>query len=223
MQMASWQSMFLLVLKRAGLAVFLFVATYSVVEQLVFKFLADTGDRYIIPLQALSIILGVLYSVILFLVMGWAIKASSQEESSGLVSHFQEFGSHMFGEFFRVIGRTAIFTLLAIVPGVVVLVQLWFVPWIVQFHVAYQNDEIDALEGSRGLVKGHFWLVLFWVLLYFMLTISLEFAKAYFSIFSFPLVFSLLVVIAFLLETAFLLKFFSIYEGLTRAVAEERP
>ncbi len=49
--------------------------------------------------------------------------------------------------------------LLFVIPGVIEFIRLYFVGYIAQFNSAYRAGEIDALDYSRKLVRGKFFIV----------------------------------------------------------------
>ena len=49
--------------------------------------------------------------------------------------------------------------LVFIIPGVVVAIRLYFVPFVAQFDQEYKKGAVDALQRSRDLVHGRFWRV----------------------------------------------------------------
>ncbi|MGE3973834.1 MAG: hypothetical protein AB7F59_04835 [Bdellovibrionales bacterium] len=70
-------------------------------------------------------------------------------------------------ESLRVLGRVSIGFLLLIVPGLIRAIQYYFVGYIIQFDPRYERGEVDALEASKALVQGRFFLVLgvlIWIL-----------------------------------------------------------
>jgi hypothetical protein len=50
---------------------------------------------------------------------------------------------------------------LFIVPGVIESIRLYWITYVVQFDERYKRGEIDALEESRSLTKGHLWKACF--------------------------------------------------------------
>lgn len=68
-------------------------------------------------------------------------------------------------ESIRALARMLRWLPLFILPGLIKLVRLSFVPFIVVDDPHYQKGSIDALNRSEELVKRHFWLVLFALLL----------------------------------------------------------
>jgi len=50
-------------------------------------------------------------------------------------------------------------SLLLIIPGVIEGIRLYFVPYIAQFDEEYKRGHVDALERSRALIRGRFWMV----------------------------------------------------------------
>jgi hypothetical protein len=48
-------------------------------------------------------------------------------------------------------------SLLFIIPGLIEVMRLYWIPFIVQFVPEYREGKIDALEASRAFVKGRFW------------------------------------------------------------------
>ena len=60
-------------------------------------------------------------------------------------------------EMSRVIGWSMIGYVFLILPGLILQIWYYFVPYIVQFDPAYERGEVDALAQSKKLYKGRGW------------------------------------------------------------------
>ena len=80
----------------------------------------------------------------------------------------------LIAEYLRVLANILFFGLLLFIPGFVRYIQLLFVPLIVLFSRNYENDEIDALQLSRQLVKPQFYSLMSFMLLMILLQMALE-------------------------------------------------
>jgi hypothetical protein len=121
-------------------------------------------------------------------------------------------------ESLRAWGKAMTWGFLLIIPGVIQWLKLSFVPFVTLESQTYARGEIDALETSRKLSKGHLWhitglMMLFSVLLPLLLTTWDEERM----IWNTPLASLTLT----LIETVFTILFFLILRRLYQAAAEK--
>ena len=74
-------------------------------------------------------------------------------------------------ESLRVLGRVVLGLLLFVVPGLIRVIQYYFVGYVLQFDPRYEKGQLDALEGSKSLVKGRAWPVVVVLTLVFLLSL----------------------------------------------------
>ncbi len=103
--------------------------------------------------------------VLLFL-LSWALpRAHSWTNPAFLKEPFKRaYVSTFFAEYLRLLGHVLLWTLALIIPGFVRYTQLTFVPFIVFFHRAYEDGEVDALQLSTRMVNRR-WKLIFPVML----------------------------------------------------------
>lgn len=73
-----------------------------------------------------------------------------------LTVHFNKWVGQLTIESFRVMLYVFIGFLMLIIPGLIRIITTYFVVLVVQFDPRYEENKVDALKVSAGLVKGHF-------------------------------------------------------------------
>jgi hypothetical protein len=72
-------------------------------------------------------------------------------------------------ETLRSLGWALLWSFALLIPGLIRYIQYSFVPYIVLFDPRYENGELDALEHSRYLIRGHTGAIAGLIALYFVL------------------------------------------------------
>lgn len=67
--------------------------------------------------------------------------------------------STFLAEYLRMLAQVLLYVILFLIPGLIRYIRLIFVPYIVLFAKKYAADEVDALEFSKKLTVGRFWLI----------------------------------------------------------------
>ncbi len=104
---------------------------------------------------AFELFLTFLWSALWTLVICSAILTPHEWESAPLRSRFNQLMVEQVRSLAAVIWRLP----LLIVPALVEYVRLAFVPFVVTLDRAYLRGDADALQASRELSRGHFWLL----------------------------------------------------------------
>lgn len=97
---------------------------------------------------SLSVVLSLIYPLITLLLV---LSAMSEKQT---LFFLQQNGKQTLIEQMRAWGKSMLWSLLFLLPGLIQFFRLVFVPFIVCFDPEYQMGRIDALEKSRALSKG---------------------------------------------------------------------
>ncbi|MBX3019134.1 MAG: hypothetical protein KF767_14705 [Bdellovibrionaceae bacterium] len=201
---------YFLTLKRVGVALFVWFIVTQIFDQWILRathaaMMGDTGvQARVWSLAALSFVSSLLTPIVatLMVLAGWHQRPESPHFHVGDVSDgarpfpppatdrttlgfIRDHGGDLIREQLRAFGSIMMWSLLLIVPGIVRLFELAFLPWVVCFDAEYQKGRRDALKESRR-VFYRVWprllglLILFWVIFPLTLT-SLDERRSYFD------------------------------------------
>lgn len=106
----------------------------------------------------LSIISSLIFPVLLTLIALFAVSAVQSHNS--LESFFKRYTNQVYIETLRAWGKTLLWSLLLILPGLWKYIEYIFVPFVVVESTPYQEGHEDALKASSHIVRKHFFKVL---------------------------------------------------------------
>lgn len=118
----------------------------------------------------LSIISSIIFPVLLITTALYALSATKPWES--MTAYFGKFLNQVFIETLRSWGKTLLWSLLFIIPGIWKFLELSLVPFVVTSSKAYEAGTIDALEASSTVFRKH-WFKIIGILFFFHLFIPL--------------------------------------------------
>lgn len=116
-------------------------------------------------LMMMSLALQLLLSALVMIIVNNGCQAVEMNRTSSVLERFTEFFKYIVIETARALPVILLRFLLLIIPGIIESIRLYFIPYIVMFDAEYQADRVDALERSREVVRGHFWVTLFVLIL----------------------------------------------------------
>lgn len=142
------------ILKKIGLPLFVVTILGTTADQWVTlkledQLMAPDGTGPLIWwFGSLSIILNLIYPMVTLLI---SLSAMSSEK---ITLFLKQHGNQTLIEQMRAWGKSMLWSLLFILPGLIQFFRFVFVPFIVCFDPEYKNGTIDALEKSKTLSKG---------------------------------------------------------------------
>lgn len=100
-------------------------------------------------------------SVILFVLLSQALPRMHRLDGQAFVTQpfAKPYLSTFVAEYLRMLAQVLLYVILFLIPGLIRYIRLIFVPYIVLFAKKYADDEVDALEFSKKLTVGRFWLI----------------------------------------------------------------
>lgn len=106
-----------------------------------------------------SLLVGILFPILGILVIIYGAKEKDPNES-GLWDFVHTYLSQLFREILRSWGKTLLWSLLFILPGIWKYLQYLMIPFVVTLSKAYDRGELDALQASAAVAKGNLLKVL---------------------------------------------------------------
>lgn len=114
---------------------------------------------------ALSIVTAVLFPLIISLLCAFVLVIGNKKLSQFLSENL-ELG---LVETLRAWGKTFLWSLLFIFPGIVKYINYILTPFVVAFSERYKNGEVDALEYSTQISKNFWWSIKIWLGVFYVL------------------------------------------------------
>ncbi len=153
--------MFLGIFKRSFLPLFILMSGSTFFDQFLTRNYEDAmggdsssslGFALIVFFSFLNGVVAPLLSWVVFL---YATRKLAQPATS-FVSFFGKNIKPLTIESLRSLGKTFLWSLLLIIPGMIRMVQLSLVPFVVTLHEGYPRGQVDALQASTRLVNRYF-------------------------------------------------------------------
>lgn len=158
-----------LVIQKRGFVLFFATLVYLLLDQWVTQtvqaqlFSESVNEWLLWCLVALSLLINFIFPLVMLVVV-----FSALHQSVGLMDHIK----YLIIEQMRAWGKSALWTLAFIIPGLVKMVHFLFVPLVVLSDSAYQKGSADALIQSQKLSRKVFWS-LGLALIFFMIVLPL--------------------------------------------------
>jgi hypothetical protein len=158
-----------LVIQKRGFVLFFATLVYLLLDQWVTQtvqaqlFSESVNEGLLWCLVALSLLINFIFPLVMLVVV-----FSALHQSVGLMDHIK----YLIIEQMRAWGKSALWTLAFIIPGLVKMVHFLFVPLVVLSDSAYQKGSADALIQSQKLSRKVFWS-LGLALIFFMIVLPL--------------------------------------------------
>lgn len=157
-----------LILRYAGLPAFFFLTLSTLIDQLINSQLEvalmseDGGTSALIGYGIVSLFSGLLFPVLLTASLLYGLYRTHRSPESPADFLHRSFNQLLI-ETLRSWGSVLLWGLFLILPGLVRMFELIFVPYVVTALKSYENGQVDALKKSRHLVYKH-WFILSLVL-----------------------------------------------------------
>lgn len=134
-------------------------------------------------MAALSMLNGYLFPVFAGFCCLFGLAKAHQSELS-LPAFAGRTINQLYVETLRAWGSILAWGLLFIIPGLIRMVQLVFVPYVVCFQRSYHEGHVDALRSSRAILKRNLWrtlgaMTLFVVVIPMLMTSALDSRRSY--------------------------------------------
>jgi hypothetical protein len=162
------------IFKKIGLPVFILVVLYSNIDMLLTKQVEeglrsmDGAPKSIYFIGLLSIILGVIFPIFTTVTCLFAI----EDKKTSLSEFYSKYLNQVYIETLRSWGKTLLWSLLFILPGVWKYIEYSLVPFVVTGSNDYETGKIDALKKSKQIVRKRVFAIL-GVLIFFHLMIPM--------------------------------------------------
>jgi hypothetical protein len=174
---------------KRGWAWFVFAQFVTVMSSLAASVLQRYNEHYLIPGVAFLVVADLAMSIFGLVIANQIIDDVKHGRPTNLSVSLRENFKYIFINFARSLLKTLLGVILLVVPGVVILVRLTFVPYIVLFDPEFKLGHVDALKRSEDLVKGRFWKISGILILCFLLSMVPEFWMSAIPIFERPFAF----------------------------------
>ena len=136
-----------------GLAAFQFVFTYGPLLLLP----QPLDENMILFQRACEAIWGILLSILYSMIIPFAVyRTKGHYKNMSLMGFIQKHMKLVSIETLRTLPVIVLHLVLFVIPGLVKMIRLIFVPFVVQIHRPYQNGKVDALKESAHLTNGSF-------------------------------------------------------------------
>ena len=144
------------------------------------------------------------------------------QKPSRLVPLFIHFAWPLTIEGVRVLGQVMLWSLLFLIPGIVRFLRFILVPFVVLLDSKYQKEEVDALQQSSDLVKGHKLGLFVLVLFTFAFDFGFEIVTHFYGISEFPVWVVGFSLGRYLLNIFFYCLVFEVYRSLNQKLKASR-
>lgn len=148
------------IFQRIGLPLFVLTLIYTSVDQLltinIDAALKDPSGAlgFVWIYGFFSLIFGIIFPILGILVVVYGAKTPNPSEND-LVEFIQKNFNQMSIEILRSWGKTLLWSLLLILPGIWKYIEYTMIPFVVTLSPAYQRGEQDALKASTQIVRHH--------------------------------------------------------------------
>jgi hypothetical protein len=153
------------IFKRIGLPLYVLTLVYTSIDQLLTinideSLRSPTGALGTVwVLGFFSLVLGIIFPILGILVVLYGAKTADTSER-GLWQYIQKFFNQVSIEILRSWGKTLLWSLLLLIPGIWKYVQYTLIPFVVTLSKPYDRGELDALQFSAKIVRHHLGKVL---------------------------------------------------------------
>lgn len=154
------------VFKKVFLPLFALVVLWSNIDQYL-NLKMETALRDPMGVQSqviyfgfLSILSSILFPVLLLSIALYALNNLDSLEKS-LHDFWGRHLNHMYIETLRAWGKTLLWSLLFVLPGIWKYLEYSLVPFVVTSSQRYDEGRLDALKGSASVVRRHWFKILF--------------------------------------------------------------
>lgn len=147
-----------LIFKRIGLPLFVLTLIYTSLDQLLTinidaALKNPEGATSLVWFYGFfSLVFGIVFPILGLLIVIYGAKNTEANEK-GLWLFLHDHLNQMSIEILRSWGKTLLWSLALIVPGIWKYIQYTMIPFVVVLSPAYQRGEVDALKASSGLVR----------------------------------------------------------------------
>ncbi|MGZ3743396.1 MAG: hypothetical protein ACXWRE_06795 [Pseudobdellovibrionaceae bacterium] len=161
----------LLIFKRIGLPLFVLTLIYTSLDQLLTinteaAMRSPNGANAWIWAYGLgSLIIGIIFPILGILVVIYGAQAPEANEK-GLWEYIQKHLNQMSIEVLRSWGKTLLWSLLFILPGLWKYLEYTMIPFVVTLSQAYERGEEDSLMASARVVRGNLFKILAIILVF---------------------------------------------------------
>lgn len=148
------------IFKRIGLPLFVLHLIYVSLDQYLTASTeailrsAEGMTRWVWIYGMSSLVVGILFPILGILVVIYGAKNPDANET-GLWDFVHTHLSQLFREILRSWGKTLLWSLLFILPGIWKYLQYLMIPFVVTLSKAYDRGEQDALQASAAVAKGN--------------------------------------------------------------------
>jgi hypothetical protein len=153
------------IFKRIGLPLFVLTLVYTSIDQLLTINIDETlrtptgGMGLVWTLGFISLVLGILFPILGILVVIYGAGHPDSNER-GLFRYIRKFLNQVSIEILRSWGKTLLWSLLLILPGLWKYIQYTLIPFVVTLSPSYAAGDRDALAYSAMVVRHHLGKVL---------------------------------------------------------------
>jgi hypothetical protein len=155
-------SQYIRAIKTSGLALLVVYFLYTLFDQILTSLMEqnlrspDGADFRVFIYGAVYLANSILFTTMAILVALYGVT----QKKAGLIEFLKKYFSQSCIEVLRSWGKTLLWSLLLIVPGILKYLQFIFVPFVVALYPAYDEGRVDALATSKALFKKHWGKVL---------------------------------------------------------------
>jgi len=148
------------IFKRIGLALFVLTLVYTSLDQLLMINIdaalknPQGGMQLVWFYGFFSLVLGIIFPILGILIVVYGAKTPEANEK-GLLEFIQKTIEPMSIEILRSWGKTLLWSLLLLLPGLWKYTEYTLIPFVVALSPKYQRGEEDALLASARLVKSN--------------------------------------------------------------------
>lgn len=108
----------------------------------------------------ISLILGIVFPIFGILVVIYGAMTPGANEK-GLFAYIAHYWNQMSIEILRSWGKTVMWCLVMVLPGLWKYVEYTMIPFVVTLSPRYDSGEVDALKASAVIVKKNIWKISF--------------------------------------------------------------
>ena len=208
-------------IKRYGLLIFALFIPFEIIEQNFLRLASSADDSMRLTFNIAGTINSLMQALVIVTSIPYLAAQHIKEADPHLTVHWKEHLVQVTIESFRAMARIFLGFILLVIPGFVLTIWYYFVPYVTQFNQKYLDGDLDALHHSRVLVRGKSVAILVFVTAFTLVIFGLDLEHLRFNIFTNIKGWAAITLLVFIVDSFAGLTTLNLYQELEKEIADE--